>query len=152
MAGGGLADTFATHNPPNEARNMQERIYTLKKGTEVPEQFDGVTVPYTVAGSFEEIETAAGSKDAALNLFNQALALWKQKNAKQAASDENATVETIREAAAETPETVRVRGSGGPRKATVDKAAEALSALGITLTDEQLAAFREQMKAKKTEK
>jgi hypothetical protein len=148
---------------------MQERIYTLKKGTEVPAQFDGVTVPFQVPSTLAEVIGAAGgstedvsavsaiegklsevARKNAVAVFNQAHALNVQKNAKEDAQEEGATVEKIRAGAASFKYgQVRVRGaSTGSAKPS---AAKVTAALGddflSTLTPEQRKLYDEKMAA-----
>jgi hypothetical protein len=78
---------------------MIERIFTLKKGVEVPAQFDGVTIPFQIPGSNAEMLTLAG--DNAYLVFNEAYALRVQKDVKDEAQEEGATVESLRQAAAD---------------------------------------------------
>jgi hypothetical protein len=73
---------------------MQERIFTLKKGTEVPAQFDGVTIPFQVASSNDDMLKLAGDK--AFVVFNEAYALRVQKAVKDDATDEGQTVDGLR--------------------------------------------------------
>lgn len=76
---------------------MIERIFTLKKGVEVPAQFDGVTIPFQVPGSNAEMIALAG--DNAYLVFTEAYALRVQKDVKDEANEEGATVETLRQCA-----------------------------------------------------
>lgn len=78
---------------------MQERIFTLKKGTEVPAQFDGVTIPFQVPGNNEDMLKLAGEN--AYLVFNEAYALRVQKSVKDDAQEEGATVESLRQSAAD---------------------------------------------------
>lgn len=97
---------------------MIERIFTLKKGVEVPAQFDGVTIPFQVPASNDDMLKLAG--DNAYLVFNEAYALRVQKDVKDEAQEEGATVETLRQAAADYKiGAVRTRkagaGDGKPR-------------------------------------
>jgi hypothetical protein len=149
---------------------MQERIFTLKKGTEVADRFDGVTVPFQVPTTLAELITAAGgTKDDAaavasietrvseaarknvVAVFNQAHALNVQKHVKSGAMEEAATVESLRKDAAEFKYgQVRVRGAatGGTAKPS---AAKVTAALGddflSTLTPEQRKLYDAKMAA-----
>lgn len=78
---------------------MIERIFTLKKGVEVPAQFDGVTIPFKVPSSNAEMLELAG--DNAYLVFTEAYALRVQKDVKDEAQEEGATVEKLRQAAAD---------------------------------------------------
>lgn len=78
---------------------MQERIFTLKKGTEVPAQFDGVTIPFQVPSNNQDMLTLAGEN--AYLVFNEAYALRVQKSVKDDAQEEGATVESLRQSAAD---------------------------------------------------
>lgn len=129
---------------------MQERIFTLKKGTEVPAQFDGVTVPFQVPSSVEEmIRVCGGNEQTVVAVFNQAHALNVQKAVKADAQDEGQTVDGLRKIAAEFKYgQVRQRtGTGAPKQ---PKPQQLDSALGedflAMLTPEQRALY-EQKKA-----
>lgn len=135
----------------------QERIYILKAGVDVPKQFDGVTIPFTVPGSIAEaLRVAGGSEDAvqaiarveatfgtpdlaarnnAVNVFNQAHALNIQKDVKAEAQEEGATVEKLRDAARTFKYgQVRVRSGSGNGAARVKPAT-----VGAVLGDDFLA-------------
>lgn len=68
----------------------QDRVFTLKKGTEVVERYDGLQIPFVVAGygrtaaeSWENILARTGGDHiAAVDLFNSAFALALQKGVK----------------------------------------------------------------------
>lgn len=124
---------------------MQDRIYTLKKGTEVPAQFDGVTIPFSIPSTLAEVQTVCNQDEKTLvAIFNQAHALNVQKDAKSVAMEEGATVESIRKAAAEFKYgTVRVRGaSTGSAKPSAAKVEAALGEDFLaTLTPEQRALY-----------
>lgn len=148
---------------------MQERIYILKKGTEVPAQFDGVTVPFQIPSTFSEIIVASGgtpedrrllesiegqlsetARKNATAVFNQAHALNVQKNAKEDAQEENATVETIRNGATGFKYgQVRVRGAAtGASKPSAAKVTQALGEDFLAmLTPEQRALYDQKMAA-----
>lgn len=132
---------------------MQERIYTLKKGTEVPAQFDGVTIPFQVPSTLAEVQQVCnGDEKTLVAIFNQAHALNVQKDAKQVASEEGATVETIRAAAAGFKYgQVRVRGaSTGSAKPSAAKVEQALGADFLAmLTPEQRAVYDARLAALK---
>ena len=148
---------------------MQERIYTLKKGTEVPAQFDGVTIPFQVpstlaevigasGGSAEDVATVSriegnlteGARKNAVAVFNQAHALNVQKNAKEDAQEEGATVEKIREGA-RTFKYGQVRVRGASTGSAKPSAAKVTAALGddflAMLTPEQRKLYDEKMAA-----
>jgi hypothetical protein len=123
-----------------------EKIFTLKKGTEVAERFDGVTIPYTVPTSMTELVERAGGEQNAIAIFNQAFALNLQKAVKASALDDDATVDSLRAIASSyKPGEVRVRGPGSGRPKATAAAATALADLGIELTPEQRAAFEAKM-------
>lgn len=154
---------------------MQERIYTLKKGTEVPAQFDGVTIPFQIPSTFAEIIVAAGGTKAdadiltgieaslteaarknAVAVFNQAHALNIQKNAKEDANEADdkgvllATVQSVRDGAAGFKYgQVRVRGaSTGTSKPRATQVANALGEDFLAmLTPEQRALYDAKMAA-----
>lgn len=130
---------------------MQERIYTLKKGTEVPAQFDGVTIPFSIPSTLAEVQAVCnGDEKTLVAIFNQAHALNVQKDAKAEAMEEGATVESIRKGAVEFKYgTVRVRGaSTGTAK---PRAAQVNAALGddflAMLTPEQRALYDQKIAA-----
>lgn len=132
---------------------MQDRIYTLKKGTEVPAQFDGVTIPFSIPSTLAEVQTVCnGDEKTLVAIFNQAHALNVQKDAKSVAMEEGATVESIRKAAAEFKYgTVRVRGaSTGAAKPSAAKVEAALGADFLAmLTPEQKALYDQRIAALK---
>lgn len=107
---------------------MQERIFTLKKGTEVADRFDGVTVPFQVPASLDDIKKVCnGDEKVIVAVFNQAHALNVQKHVKSGAMEADATVESLRKDAADFKYgQVRVRsGAGGAARvkpATLDAA------------------------------
>lgn len=90
---------------------MQERIFTLKKGTEVPDRFDGVTVPFQVPASLDEArKVCEGDESRLVAIFNQAYALNLQKSVKDECNEDGATVDSIRaHAAAYKPGQVKSR-------------------------------------------
>lgn len=119
---------------------MQERIFTLKKGTEVPAQFDGVTIPFTVPTSDAEIASLIPDEKTRVAVFNQAHALNVQKHVKAEAGKEGATVEKLRDAArSHKYGAVRTKGPGTGKPRV--KATQVASVLGddflATLTPEQ---------------
>lgn len=129
---------------------MQERIFTLKKGTEVPAQFDGVTIPFTVPTSDAEIAALIPDEKTRVAVFNQAHALNVQKHVKAEAGKEGATVEKLRAAAKEHKYgAVRVKGPG-TGKPRVSKN-QVNTVLGddflATLTPEQRKLYDEKMAA-----
>lgn len=130
---------------------MQERIYTLKKGTEVPAQFDGVTVPFSIPSTLAEVQAVCnGDEKTVVAIFNQAHALNVQKDAKQEAMEEGATVDSIRKGAVEFKYgTVRVRGAS--TGAAKPRAAQVTAALGddflAMLTPEQRALYDQKIAA-----
>jgi hypothetical protein len=97
---------------------MQERIFILKKGVEVPAQFDGVTIPFQVPANNADMLAVAGEN--AYLVFNEAYALRVQKDVKDEANEEGATIETLRQCAVDYKiGAVRTRkagsGDGKPR-------------------------------------
>jgi len=114
---------------------MEERIFNLKKGTEVADRFDGLTIPFQVpsnlpdmvrlAGGDEEQQEAANEvaedvQRRIVNIFNQAWALYVQKYVKADALNKEATVDTLRARPTQVkmPEGDRARkGTGTARKA-----------------------------------
>jgi hypothetical protein len=131
---------------------MQERIFTLKAGTEVPKQFDGVTVPFLVPATLDEIRSVCNNDEKiVVAIFNQAHALNVQKAVKAEAQEEGQTVEGLRKIAAEHKYgQVRVRTGTGNGAARV-KPATVLSAVGddflASLTPEQRALLDARMAA-----
>lgn len=107
---------------------MQERIFTLKKGVEVADRFDGVTVPFQVPSTLDDIRKVCnGDEKVIVAVFNQAHALNVQKHVKSGAMEADATVESLRKDAADFKYgQVRVRsGAGGAARvkpATLDAA------------------------------
>ena len=150
---------------------MKERIFTLKKGTEVADRFDGVTIPFQVPATLAETIRAAGgtaedvaavssietrisvaARDNAVAVFNQAHALNVQKHVKSGAQEDAATVESLRKDAAEFKYgQVRVRGaSTGTAKVSATKVTSALGDDFLsTLTPEQRKLFDSKMAALK---
>lgn len=78
---------------------MKETIFILKKGTDVPDKFDGVTVPILAAASNEDMIKIAGDK--AYIVFNRAHVLDVQKEVKAASQEEGATTDSLRKLAAD---------------------------------------------------
>lgn len=136
---------------------MQERIFVLKKGTEVPAQFDGATIPFSVPTTDAEIAALIPDEKSRVAVFNQAHALNVQKHVKAEAGKEGATIELLRKAAAEHKYgQVRTKGPGTGTPKTSAKAVS--GALGddflAMLTPEQRKVYDEKMAAlaaKKTE-
>lgn len=87
-----------------------ERIFTLKKGTEVADRFDGLTIPYVEADNLTHAQELAGGEGNLVAIFNQAYRLNLQKSVKSIATKEDTTAETLRAAARDyKPEAIRVR-------------------------------------------
>jgi hypothetical protein len=106
---------------------MIERIFTLKKGVEVPAQFDGVTIPFQVPGSNDDMLKIAGEN--AYLVFNEAYALRVQKDVKDESQEEGATVESLRQCAVDYKiGAVRTRkaGTGGAPRVTGNQVDRAL--------------------------
>lgn len=69
----------------------QDRVFVLKKGTEVEEQYDGLKIPFVVAGYGRTDEEAmqnmlnlcGGDRHAVTDIFNSAFALACQKRVKE---------------------------------------------------------------------
>lgn len=131
---------------------MKEKLFALKKGTEVAVRFDGVTIPYTVPSTPEEVLAAAGSPENMVAVFNQAHALNIQKYVKAAALDDKSTVETLRERAASFKYgQVRERsgnGTGGATKVRKETVEKVLGGdLLASFTPEQRAMYEKQLAA-----
>lgn len=87
-----------------------EKLFTLKKGTEVAERFDGLTVPYVEADSLDHAKQLAGSEANVVAIFNQAWRLNVQKDVKSIAMKDDTTPEMLRARPKNyKPETVKVR-------------------------------------------
>lgn len=152
---------------------MKERIFTLKKGVEVADRFDGVTIPFQVPESLGEIMRVAGASENAVQavarleatwdsidltarnnavaVFNQAHALNVQKEVKADANEAEATVDSLRAIPKEHKYgQVRVRTGTGNGAARV-KPATVNTVLGddflSTLTPEQRAMYDAKMAA-----
>ncbi len=120
----------------------QERIFTMKEGTEFPKSFAGTTVPINateslaeqlkVAGASDELQAAIAKLESKASdadkkaivtqnaVFNQAHVLNVQKSVKLEANKEGATVPGLRTHAAEFKYgTVKVRSSNGAAPKTV---------------------------------
>lgn len=131
---------------------MQERIFTLKAGTEVPKQFDGVTIPFQVPATLAEVQKVCDNNEATLvAIFNQAHALNVQKAVKAEAQEEGQTIEGLRKIAAEHKYgQVRVRGAstGGTRKPKAETVAAVLGDDFLSmLTPEQRKVYESKMEA-----
>lgn len=128
---------------------MKEFIFTMKKGTEVPAQFDGVTIPIQAPASNEEMLKLAGEN--AYVIFNRAYVLDVQKDVKAASQKEGATVDSLRKHAADYKiGEVRTRSGTGTGKPRVSQKAVS-TVLGddflSTLTPEQRALYDAKMAA-----
>lgn len=87
-----------------------ERIFTLKKGTEVADRFDGLTVPYIEADDLQHAIRLANGEENLVALFNQAYRLNLQKDVKSIAQKDDTTAEILRQRAANyKPEQIRAR-------------------------------------------
>jgi hypothetical protein len=87
-----------------------EKLFTLKKGTEVADRFDGLTIPYTEADSLQHAIELANGEQNLVAIFNQAYRLNLQKDVKSIANKDDTTVEILRARASNyKPEQVRVR-------------------------------------------
>lgn len=129
---------------------MRETIFILKKGTDVPDKFDGVTVPILAASSNEDMLKIAGDK--AYIVFNRAHVLDVQKEVKAASQEEGATTDGLRKLAADSTKGdwykdagTRARTGEGPKV----KPQAVTAALGddflSTLTPQQRALFDKKM-------
>ena len=152
----------------------QERIFTMKEGTEFPKSFAGVTVPInatetlaeqlTLTGASPEFIAAIQKLEAGLSdadkqarntqnaVFNQAHVLNVQKHVKTEAAKDGADVPKVRAAAASFKYgQVRVRsgnGAGGATKVKQQTVEKVLGAdLLATFTPEQRAMYEAQMAA-----
>lgn len=116
-----------------------EKLFTLKKGTEVADRFDGLTVPYVEADNLEHAKQLAGSEANVVAIFNQAWRLNVQKDVKSIAQKDDTTPEMLRaRPAAYKPETVKVRDPNAePKSASSGVIREAKSKASIL--DELLA-------------
>lgn len=119
---------------------MQERIFTLKAGTEVAKQFDGATIPFKVPTSDAEIVSLIPDEKVRVAVFNQAYSLNLQKSVKEESRKEGATVESLRKHAADYKVgAVRTKGPGTGKPRVSQKAVNTV--LGddflATLTPEQ---------------
>lgn len=126
--------------------NTKEHVFAMKAGTEVPKQFDGITIPILAPANNAEMLELAG--DNAYVIFNRAYVLDVQKAVKVEAVKEGATVDKLRAVPASykigSPKT-RSAGTGKPRVAA--KAVHQVLGDDFlkTLTPEQLAIFNEKM-------
>lgn len=110
-----------------------EKLFTLKKGTEVADRFDGLTIPYVEADSVEHAKTLAGSDENLVAIFNQAYRLNLQKDVKSIALKDDTTADGLRKRAQEyKPESIRVRDPNAEPKGKssgIVKAAKAKASL-----------------------
>lgn len=131
---------------------MRETIFTLKKGTDVADRFDGVTVPVMAASSNEDMLKIAGDK--AYIVFNRAHVLDVQKAVKEASKKEGATTDQLRKLAADSTNGnyykdagTRARSGDGKPKSVRPQAVAAV--LGddflATLTPEQRKLYDQKM-------
>lgn len=152
----------------------QERIFTMKEGTEFPKSFAGATIPINATESLaEQIAVAGGSpefvaavrdlesklsdsdrkvRDTQNAVFNQSHVLNVQKSVKQKANEKDATVPSLREHAANFKYgTVRVRSGNAAGGATKVKPQTVEKVLGqdllATFTPEQRKLYEAQMAA-----
>src|SRR4051812_19105361 len=130
----------------------QERIFTLKEGTEFPKSFAGATVPFTVPASDAEIAALVPDEATRVAVFNQAHALNVQKGIKAEANKPGATIESLRAYAVGFKYgQVRVRSGNGAGGATKVKPQTVEKVLGsdllATFTPEQRAMYDAQMAA-----
>jgi hypothetical protein len=129
---------------------MQERIFTLKAGTEVAKQFDGATIPFKVPTSDAEIASLIPDEKVRVAVFNQAYSLNLQKSVKEESRKEGATVESLRKHAADYKVgAVRTKGPGTGKPRVSQKAVSTV--LGddflATLTPEQRKLYDAKMAA-----
>lgn len=129
----------------------KESIFTMKKGVDVPDRFDGATIPIMLPANNAEMIELAGEN--AYIIFNRAYVLEVQKDVKDESNEEGATVESLR-TYAKTRKfgEPRVRGAGVK---AAPKPAHVQAILGddflSTLTPEQRAIYDRKM-AEATEK
>ena len=117
-----------------------EKIFTLKKGTEVADRFDGLTIPYIEADNLDHARTLAGSDENLVAIFNQAYRLNLQKDVKAHANAEDATAEGLRERAATyKPPVIKTRDPNAEPKSDSSGVIKAAKAKASVL-DELLAA------------
>jgi hypothetical protein len=153
---------------------MREKLFALKKGTEIADRFDGVTIPYTVPEGLAEVlrvggaserlvqtvaqaEASADSIDKvaianAVAVFNQAHSLNVQKHVKEKGLDAESTVDTLRNRAVSFKYgQVRERSGNGTGGATKVKPATVEKVLGADLlasfSPEQRAMYEAQLAA-----
>lgn len=137
---------------------MEQKIFTLKKGTEVPVRFDGATIPYSVPQTLDEMrEVCGGNEQAVVQVFNEAYSLRLQKDVKSDSMEDGATLDGLRQTAANYKVgQVRSRKPAGPPKtAAAQKRAAERALLQDVLSDpetkrryeEKLAQIRQQAAA-----
>jgi hypothetical protein len=144
---------------------MEERIFTLKKGTEVAPRFDGLTVPFQVPSTLADMVRVAGGDEQEIqaaedalteaterkivSMFNQAYALQVQKHVKNGALDEDATPEKLRERVTQykMPAGDRARRQPGTGKARAPKPIETEKASALDALLAANPALREQAAA-----
>ena len=152
----------------------QERIFTMKEGTEFPKSFAGATIPIAATSNLAEQLALTGASDELLAairrvesdlneadkkaietqnaVFNQAHVLNVQKHVKIEAAKDGATVPSLREGAAKFKYgQVRVRSGNGAGGATKVKPQTVEKVLGqdllATFTPEQRKMYEAQMAA-----
>ena len=129
-----------------------EKLFTLKKGTEIADRFDGVTIPYVEADNLDHARTLAGSDENLVAIFNQAYRLNVQKHVKAIALKDDTTVEMLRERAATyKPESIRVRDPNATPKQSsgaIKEAKAKASALDALTQNPEFAAQIAAMAAK----
>jgi len=87
-----------------------EKLFTLKKGTEIADRFDGLTIPYTEADDLQHAIRLANGEKNLVAIFNQAYRLNLQKDVKSIALKDDTTAEALRARARDfLPEDVKVR-------------------------------------------
>jgi hypothetical protein len=92
----------------------KETIFTMKKGVDVPDRFDGATVPIMAPANNAEMLELAGEN--AYIVFNRSYVLEVQKEIKDESQEEGASVETLREYSRNRKfGQPRVRGQGAAR-------------------------------------
>lgn len=134
-----------------------ESIFTMKKGTEVADRFDGTTVPVPVpeGGTPEERLALAVQEygaDYTERMFRQAHILATQKYVKDAANEADSTVDSLRARALVNPKTRstgKTRETGkAPSPATIERRAEkaAMAELAPTAS---IAEFKQKVAEKK---
>lgn len=117
-----------------------EKLFALKKGTEVADRFDGLTIPYIEADSLTHAIALANGEANLVAIFNQAYRLNLQKDVKSIATKDETTADMLRARARDyKPEVVKVRDPNAePKSASSGVIREAKAKASVL--DELLAA------------